>query len=94
MRRPPDLNAVAIMSIARAICGIALSTAFATFASSVFKMLAISKEDLRSRSREAGFDCSVPRPAILICLRFNGYGFPFSASITASWNFGRTSLIA
>src|SRR5579872_4620810 len=71
MRRPPDLNAVAIMSIARAICGIALFTAFATFASSLFKLLAISREDLRSRSREAAFDCSVPRRAILICLRFN-----------------------
>src|ERR1700722_8377945 len=59
--RPPRRNPAATKSIARAICGRARRTASATTASSALIRLAISSEDLRSRSLASGCDCSVRR---------------------------------
>src|SRR6266850_4606308 len=61
MRRPPRESAAEIRSMAWAICGRALWTAGATLASSALMMLAISREDLRSRSAERALGFSVVR---------------------------------
>ncbi len=53
--------AVAIRSIARAICGSAAFTAAATLASSALMMRAISREDFWSRFLAARLGCSVGR---------------------------------
>src|SRR5882724_3394888 len=82
MRRPPRESAAAIRSMAWAIWGRARWTAGATLASSALMMLAISKEDLRSRSAEAELDCSVLRCWRSGALRFTRLSprkFPFPA---------------
>src|SRR6266850_7773867 len=61
MRRPPRESAAEIRSMAWAICGRARWTAGATLASSALMMLAISREDLWSRSAEAALGFSVVR---------------------------------
>src|SRR6266571_5440374 len=52
--------ASAIRSIALPICGRAVFTAAATFASSALIMWAISNEDFRSRSDASAFVCLAP----------------------------------
>src|SRR5580692_3419923 len=61
MSRPLRRSPAATRSIARAICGRARRTASATTASSALIRLAISSDDLRSRSSASGCDCSVRR---------------------------------
>src|SRR6266403_2416775 len=70
MRRPPRESAAASRSMAWAICGSARWTAGATLASSALMMLAISTEDLRSRSVERELDFSVVRCWRSEALRF------------------------
>ena len=53
--------------MASAICGSACFTAAATFASSAFIIRTISSDDFRSRSADAGFDCSVASRLSLGC---------------------------
>src|SRR5579863_3257408 len=61
MRRPPRWRALAIRSIPRAIWGKAGFTAAATLASWRLMMLAISREDFRSRFPAAALGRSVGR---------------------------------
>src|SRR5712692_5685795 len=74
MRRPPLASVVAFRSMACAIWGRARWTAGATLASSALMMVAICREDLRSRSAEAALDFSVLRwrssGMSLCCRRF------------------------
>src|SRR5580704_15577427 len=61
MRRPPWFKAFAIRSTPRAICGKAGFTAAETLVSWALMMLAISREDFRSRFPAAALGCSVGR---------------------------------
>src|SRR5712692_1512998 len=82
MRRPPLASVVAIRSMAWAICGSARWTAGATLASSALMMVAISREDLRSRSAEAALDFSVVRRWRSVALRFTRLS-PLRLSVAA-----------
>src|SRR5258706_3118234 len=75
MRRPPWESAAAITSMAWAIWGRARFTAGATLVSSALMMRVISKEDLRSRSAEAGLGCSVARLDVGRFTRFAPHAF-------------------
>src|SRR5712692_6694117 len=82
MRRPPLASVVAIRSMAWAICGSARWTAVATLASSALMMVAISREDLRSRSAEAALDFSVVRRWRSVALGFTRLS-PLRLSVAA-----------